>query len=90
METLTLFKMDNLMIKYNELDGIYFYVGNVRVNLFPTKITPEVAEQLAPVLKAMYERIYTVGHSNGYTVGYEKGKEDLQNNLKNLLNIKGE
>lgn len=72
--TILLYKEDNFMIKYNKIDGTYFYYKNenkninnyIKVIISKKRIYKQSVIKLAPLLKHMFERIYTIGHADGY------------------------
>lgn len=61
-----LYKDDTIMIKYSKKDGTYFYYNRVKVLLFEEEIDKATAKRLAPILKRVYERIYSVGCADGF------------------------
>ena len=50
-------------------------------------LTAEKAKEIAPILIAVFERVYKVAHARGYQEGFENGKNNLIKQFKNIFNI---
>lgn len=81
----TIFKNDKIMVKTTET-GTSLYINSIRIEINET-LTAEKAKEIAPILIAVFERVYKVAHSNGYQKGFEDGKNNLINQFKNIFNI---
>lgn len=58
-----------------------------RCDLFNKIITQKKAEELAPMLTALINRVYIIAKYDGFREGEEEGKKKTQNAIKNILNI---
>lgn len=81
----TIYNKDGVMIKTQKNIGTFCYIGSVRIELDSKIITGEKAQEIAPLLKMVYERAFKIGKTDGYKDGYHKGQADLQKGLRELL-----
>lgn len=86
----TIYNKGGVMIKTQKNVGTFCYVGSVRIELDSKIMTVKKAQDIAPLLKMVYERAFKIGKTDGYKDGYRKGQIDLQKGLRELLGIEKE
>lgn len=89
-----LFKNKRMMIKYCNKYGTLFSIQpqgqegrHITIYFYDDKIDAKQAEQIAPILEKIFDRVYIVASADGYHAGEETAIKKIQNQFKKLLGI---